>query len=145
MREVNASTRAAQRSDDEPVAALLGELGYPSGGEEVRERLARLLDRDDAGVIVAESGGEVVGVAAYQLVWLLERSRPQCRLTALVVGADHRRRAVAGRLLAEVEAVARAADCFRLEVTTQPGRDDAHAFYSASGFVERPRRMVKPL
>ena len=137
--------RAAHAGDAEAVAALLLELGYPTAVNDARERLVRARGRADGGVIVAEVQREVVGVAAYEIVPLLERARPQCRLTTLVVRSDQRRRGVAATLLAGVESAARAAACFRLEVTTQPTRSDALAFYAAAGFTERPHRLVKML
>jgi GNAT superfamily N-acetyltransferase len=137
--------RLARLSDAEPIARLLDELGYPTSEDEARARLERVLVRDDGGVLVAELGDEVVGVAAYQLGVLLERARPQCRLTTLVVGAGHRRRGVAHALVQSVESAARDAGCFRVEVTTHPERTDALAFYEAAGFAPRPHRLIKRL
>jgi GNAT superfamily N-acetyltransferase len=139
------TVRLARLSDAETIAGLLDELGYPTSVDEARVQLERVLVRDDGGVLVAELGDEVVGVAAYQLVALLERARPQCRLTTLVVGADHRRHGVAHALVASVESAARDAGCFRVEVTTHPERTDALAFYEAAGFTPRPHRLIKRL
>ena len=136
--------RAGQR-DTEAIAPLLGQLGYPASALELGERLERLTDHPDAEVLVAELDGEVVGVAAYHLVDLLERPDPQCRITALVVDDRHRRRGVAYALLHTIEESARGVGCFRLEVTTRPERAEALAFYRAAGFDERPRRLTKPL
>jgi GNAT superfamily N-acetyltransferase len=137
--------RSARLSDAGAVAQLLGELGYPTAESDVRARLERIIARSDAGVLVASQRGEAVGVAGYQLLALLERPRPQCRLTTLVVRADQRRRGVARALVAEVESVAQRSDCFRLEVTTQPDRSGAIAFYAALGFSERPHRLIRML
>jgi GNAT superfamily N-acetyltransferase len=124
---------------------LLGQLGYPTEAEAVSARLDRFVEHRDVGVLVYELAGEVVGLAAYQFVLLLERPQPQCRLSALVVDDAQRRLGIARDLLEAVETTARRAGCFRLEVTTQPRRDDALAFYIAQGFYERPRRLVKTL
>jgi GNAT superfamily N-acetyltransferase len=145
--------RVAKPSDAEAIAPLLGQLGYPADTEEVRERLGRLLGRPDAGVLVAERPADpvaerpndIVAVASYQISDLLERSRPQCRITALVVRDDRRRLGAAGALVRAIESVARERGCFRLEVTTSSHRPEAMAFYTAAGFAERPRRLVKPL
>ena len=136
--------RAGQR-DTEAIAPLLGQLGYPASALELGERLERLTDHPDAEVLVAELDGEVVGVAAYHLVDLLERPDPQCRITALVVDDRYRRRGVAYALLHAIEESARDVGCFRLEVTTRPERAEALAFFRAAGFDERPRRLTKPL
>jgi GNAT superfamily N-acetyltransferase len=124
---------------------LLAELGYPDDVANVRRRLERLNAREDAGVLVALTGGQVVAVAAYQLMELLERARPQCRITTLVVRRDQRRRGLASALLGKIESIASESGCFRLEVTTQPHRRDAADLYLTLGFRERPRRLVKPL
>ena len=143
--QTHRSIRPAQPSDAEAIAQLLGELGYPTDAEAARERVGVLLARNDAGVIVYEVDGTAVALAAYQLMTLLERSEPQCRITALVVRADQRRSGLAHDLIDAIESLARARSCFRLEVTTQPQRTDALGFYVALGFQERPRRLVKPL
>jgi GNAT superfamily N-acetyltransferase len=124
---------------------MLGELDYPSEPERVRERLERLGRREHGGVLVAEIDGAPAAVIAYQLVDVLERDAPQCRVTTLVTASTARRRGAARVLVEAVERRARELGCFRLEVTTRPDRDDASAFYAALGFHERPRRLVKPL
>jgi GNAT superfamily N-acetyltransferase len=139
------SIRNAVAGDAADVTELLGELGYPDEVPDVRERLATLTARDDAGVLVAVIDGTVVGAAAYALMDLLERPDPQCRITALVVTEDQRRRGLARALVAAIEAVAIEHGCFALEVTTRPQRTAATRLYLALGFKERPRRLVKPL
>jgi GNAT superfamily N-acetyltransferase len=137
--------RSARLSDADAITGLLAELGYPDEPPSVSARLRRFGGRDDAGVLVVELDGQVRAVAAYQLVDLLERRHPQCRVTTLVVSADARRRGLARVLLERIETIATARGCFRLEVTTQTHREDAAGFYLAFGFHERPRRLVKPL
>jgi len=143
--EHRVTIRVAGQRDTEAIAPLLGQLGYPASSLELGERLERLTDHPDAEVLVAELDDEVVGVAAYQLIDLLERPDPQCRITALVVDDRHRRRGVAYALLHTIEESARDLGCFRLEVTSRPERAEALAFYRAAGFDEQPRRLTKPL
>jgi N-acetylglutamate synthase-like GNAT family acetyltransferase len=143
--EHRVTIRVAGERDVGAIAPLLGQLGYPASALELGERLERLTDHPDAEVLVAELDGEVAGVAAYQLIDLLERPDPQCRITALVVDNRYRRRGVAFALLHTIEESARGLGCFRLEVTTRSERADALAFYRAAGFDERPHRLIKPL
>lgn len=135
--------RAARAGDAAAIALLLGELGHQTTQAAARIQLARVLDRRDAGVLIYEFDREPVALVAYETYELIYRSRPQCRLTALVVRADHRRRGIARELIAAVEAVARRRDCHRIELTTRPDRPDALSLYLACGFSERPRRLVK--
>jgi GNAT superfamily N-acetyltransferase len=143
--EHRVTIRLAALRDAEAIAPLLGQLGYPTTADELSERIERLADRPDGEVLVAELDGEVVGLAAYQLIDVIERPDPQCRITALVVDDRYRRRGVAYALLHTIEETARDFACFRLEVTTHPDRADALSFYRAAGFDERPHRLVKPL
>jgi GNAT superfamily N-acetyltransferase len=139
------SIRAARMADAAAITALLAELGYPDDVLRVRERLDRLTAGSETGVLVSVVDGILAGVAAYQLMDLLERCEPQCRITALVVSTSARRRGLARALIGAVEAIAVERGCFRLEVTTQPQRPAATNFYLALGFHERPRRLIKPL
>lgn len=139
------SVRPAELADADAIAPLLSELGYATHAEQVRDRVARLTSRRDGGVLVAELAGAIAGVVGYQVIDLLERASPQCRITVLITRSEHRRRGVATALLRAVETAARAHGCFRLEVTTRPKRVEALGFYAASGFCERPRRLVKAL
>jgi GNAT superfamily N-acetyltransferase len=132
--------RQARPSDAQAIGGLLAELGYPDDVPNVRARLTRLSARDDAGVLVVELGGQVTAVVAYQLIEVLERRQPQCRITTLVVRGDQRRRGLARALVERIESIAEASGCFRLEVTTQPQRRDAAEFYVALGFNGRSPR-----
>jgi GNAT superfamily N-acetyltransferase len=120
-------------------------LGYPDEENAVRARLERLSARTDAGVLVAVLDTAVAAVASYQLIEALERDRPQCRVTTLVVDERHRRKGLAGALLSAIEGIAVQHGCFRLEFTTRVDRADAADFYKALGFEERPRRLIKRL
>ena len=137
--------RLATQRDTGALAPLLAQLGYAASPDELSERIERLTERADGEVLIAELDDQVVGVAAYQLIDVPERPDPQCRITSLVVDDRFRRRGVAYALVHTIEETARDFGCFRLEVTTQPDRADALAFYLASGFEERPRRLIKPL
>lgn len=139
------SIRDAGLADSEAIAPLLAQLGYPAAAAEVHGRLKRLLATANVGVLVAELDMRVVALAAFQFVELVYRPRPQCRITALVVDSEHRRRGIAAGLVATIERIAREHGCFRLELTTRQERWEAFSFYSALGFTERPRRLVKPL
>jgi len=137
--------RPARPGDADEVAALLEDLGHPTGVDEVRVRIERFRDDRTTGVLVYAQNGHAVGVAAYTAVPLFERPAAQCRLTTLVVAPGHRRRGIARALVRAVEEHARELGCFRIEVTTRPTRPEATPFYLGIGFEERPRRLVKPL
>lgn len=137
--------RNATQRDVEQLVVLIGALGYRMSAGEVAAKLERLLSSPESGVLVADQDDTIAGLATFHVFELISRARPECRLTALVVAAAHRRRGIGTALVAAVERVARERGCFRLELTTRVDRSEAHRFYAALGFIERPHRLVKAL
>jgi N-acetylglutamate synthase-like GNAT family acetyltransferase len=135
------TVRPARAGDAAGITTLLGQLGYSTEAAAVRLRLERL----DAEALVAEDDGAVVGLAAVQVMHVLERDAPVARLTALVVHEDARGRGVARALLEAVEGRAREAGCERIHVTSAERRTDAHAAYVAMGFARTGLRFGKAL
>jgi GNAT superfamily N-acetyltransferase len=142
---VNVTVCEARPKDAHAVAALLGELGYPSSGDQVSARVARIAQDPSTVLLVAELDGEVAGLAALHLQQLIERDDVGCSLTAMVVGERFRRRGVGARLTDAIEAEARARGCERIALNTAHRRADAHAFYEARGYEHSGRRYVKTL
>jgi GNAT superfamily N-acetyltransferase len=142
---VNVTVREARPEDAHAVAALLGELGYPSGAEQASARIDRIGDDPSTLLLVAELDGEVAGLAALHLQQLIERDDVGCSLTAMVVGERFRRRGVGARLTDVIEAEARARGCELIALNTAHRRSDAHAFYEARGYKHSGRRYVKTL
>src|SRR3569832_1688975 len=100
------TTRDARAEDAAAIARLLTQLGYPSGADEVDERLDRLHVVGDR-VLVAEAAGVVVGLAHLQVTPALERERPAARIGALVVDEAHRGRGAGRALMDALENEAR--------------------------------------
>ena len=137
--------RGVRPADAPAVGALLGELGYPTSEEEFSARLERYSRAGGAHLIVAEEGGEVIGLAAVQVMPLLHRDLPVARITSMVVRSDRRGEGVGRRLVAELETIARREGCGRIDLTSRHRRKEAHAFYRSLGFEETSRRFVKDL
>ena len=124
---------------------LLGELGYPTSGEEFERRLEAFSGVAGTHVIVVEDGGEVVGLAAMQVMPLVHRDLPVARITAMVVRSDRRGAGLGRRLEDELERIARREGCGRMDLTSRHHRSEAHAFYRALGFEDTSLRFVKHL
>jgi ribosomal protein S18 acetylase RimI-like enzyme len=142
---VRVSIREAGPADAPAVAGLLAELGYPSSEEEFRRRFERYSVVAGTHLIAAEEDGEVIGLAAMQVMPLIHRDLPVGRITAMVVRADRRGAGVGRRLEEELEAIARREGCGRIDLTSRHHREEAHAFYRSLGFEETSRRFVKDL
>jgi len=141
---VDLSIRDARLDDSPQVARLLGQLGYPTDESAVAARLERLAIVGDR-VFVAESDGQVVGLAHLQVSPAIERERPSGKVGALVVDAEHRGRGVGRALMQALEDDARLRGCGSLFLTTREARADAHAFYEQVGFERTGRRYSRTL
>jgi GNAT superfamily N-acetyltransferase len=121
------------RADVERVAALTGELGYPSTAEEIASRFARIDGQSRQIIFVAEDGGAAVAwlhVAAHAYL----ESDPFAEILGLVVAERHRGRGVGRALVSTAEAWARTHHCATIRVRSRIARERAHAFYERDGF-----------
>lgn len=137
--------RPARPSDAPEIARLSGDLGYEATPESAARRLARILDDPAHHVIVAELGGEVVGLASLLRAWTIHRDEVSVRLSTLVVDRGHRRRGIGERLVAAAEDWARARGARSLHLTSGNHRPDAHRFYARLGYSGDGMRFRKDL
>jgi GNAT superfamily N-acetyltransferase len=150
---VGVKVREARPDDAGAVAALLGELGYPSTAAEVGRRLSIWLDEPYSRVLLATSdatsdpagktgsgaagdSGRVVGSMSVHAIPHLERDGRWLRIESLVVAAGVRGSGAGRRLVEAAEKVARSWDCHAIEVTSSRHREGAHAFYKRLGFAD---------
>jgi len=137
--------REPQPDDASAIAALLGELEYPSSAEQAAERIERIAADPSTLLLVAEVGGELAGLAVLHVQNLVERDEPGCELAGMVVGNRFRRQGIGEQLMEAIEAEARARGGKTLVLNTAHRRAGAHAFYEALGYEHTGRRYVKEL
>jgi GNAT superfamily N-acetyltransferase len=137
--------RDARPPDAAAIAALLGELGYPADASQVERRLERIAGDPSSRLFVVDVNGEVAGLGGLHVLPLIEHDELGCMLTAMVVGAKHRRQGIGAELVGAVEREARSRGCNRLVLSSADRRTDAHAFYESLGFEATGRRFVKAL
>ncbi|HEX2642580.1 MAG TPA: GNAT family N-acetyltransferase [Thermoanaerobaculia bacterium] len=124
--------RPADSADAPSLAALSGQLGYPSTPAQIAARLAVLAETADA-VRVAEVDGQVAGWIHVGSHRPLE-SEPSAEISGLVVDEAHRGQGI-GRLLVEAAlAWARERGYAGIRVRSNVVRADAHRFYEGLGF-----------
>ncbi|MFN2623402.1 MAG: N-acetyltransferase family protein [Chthoniobacterales bacterium] len=124
--------RKATVDDATAIARLSGELGYPVEAHVMRERLARLLGRDEHVVFVAETA-EVAGWIHAAEHELLEVGR-HCEICGLVVGAGQRGKGIGRRLIEAVEEWAPSHGLKQISVRSNVIRPESHPFYESVGF-----------
>ncbi len=86
-------------------------------------------------LFVAEDGGRVVGtLALYLLPNLSHGGRPYAIVENVVVDSGLRGGGVGRLLMRHAEAIADAADCYKVSLTSNLKRPPAHAFYERIGY-----------
>ena len=148
--------RAMTAADVERVAALCGQLGYPSTPADVAARFTALAARPANAVFIAEddgedgavgrNGGAILGWVHVQEVLTLEAG-PWADLGGLVVDDAARGRGVGRTLVEAAERWAIARGYREMRVRSNVVRAGAHQFYLRLGYetVKTQLNFRKPL
>jgi ribosomal protein S18 acetylase RimI-like enzyme len=154
---VHEAARRATSGDLDRMTALVeglhDELAAMRGGalwaaREARpapygERLAALLDRDDACVVVGTVDDYVVGLGVVELE-RLRTGDTLGRVTELFVEPDARAVGVGEAIAVELIAFCDAHDCVGIDALALPGHRAAKNFFERSGFTARAIVMHRP-
>jgi len=120
--------------------ALGGVPGRPlretPGDAEPYGRALREIAAGEGGVLVAELDGEVVGVCQLIVFRHLQARGGLCaEVESVHVHPDHRDRGVGTALIGAAVERARTLGCYRVQLTSNEVRHDAHRFYERLGFT----------
>jgi len=136
--------RPAAEADVGAIVQLLV-LGAVPGGPSTTEDpgelgpyRAALRDIVEGGgaVLVAERGGQVVGVCQLIVFRHLQARAGLCaELESVHVHPEHRGGGIGGALVEAAITRARELGCYRMQLTSNVARPDAHRFYEQLGFV----------
>jgi len=142
-----ATIRVATEDDAAAIARLmtaLNEAVGPEGGapatpenvtvtpEQARARLAAMAGMEQ--VLLAEEGGEAIGLMSLRIVPYLAEDTPHAEVMELYVAPEHRRARLGMLLMAEAQEMARRRGAGVLHVRAWHTNEDAHAFYRAIGY-----------
>lgn len=134
MSDTSVNIRQAEPSDTTVIAALGGQLGYPTSHDEAEERLTEIFKNKDQVVYVAEiEGDEVVGwIHVFGTQHLV--MEPFAEIGALIVDESHRSLGVGRALVTKVEewVLNHGYTCIRVRSNTT--RDRAKVFYERLGY-----------
>ncbi|HEX7914687.1 GNAT family N-acetyltransferase [Rudaea sp.] len=128
--------RAADEGDVESIAALAGQLGYPTAPAEMRERYARVRAARAGEIFVAvlAADGRVVGWTHVVPCLQLEGAA-HAELAGLVVDEHVRGSGIGRALLAAAEQWARMHGFALMRVRSNVVRERAHRFYEREGYA----------
>lgn len=127
--------RRARSSDAAQLTPLCGQLGYPSGEEEVRGRLSGIESTPLHALWVAETGDGTLAGFLNAFVMRTIDTDARVEVAALVVDDAQRSRGVGQLLIEQVEAWARENGCKLIGLRSNVIRDRAHKFYERLGYV----------
>ncbi|HEX5478855.1 MAG TPA: GNAT family N-acetyltransferase [Dehalococcoidia bacterium] len=138
------TVRVAHERD---LAALLGlyallsdETRTTAPSEAERRALGDVLADRRQRLFVAERAGAVVGSVTLIVVTnLTHDGRPYGIIENVVVREDARRGGIGAALMREAIAAAREAGCYKVALTSNMRRAEAHAFYERLRFVTTQR------
>jgi ribosomal protein S18 acetylase RimI-like enzyme len=132
--------REASAEDAEIIHSLAAELARAVGDsppslENVRERLAELLEEPRARVLVAE-GDVIVGVVSLWIKPDLAHGDSVVEVPMLVISEDRRREGVGKLMMEEVQRLAAENGATLIELVATTQNNPAREFYRSLGFVE---------
>lgn len=121
-------------ADADDVAALCGQLGYPSSSAQVARRLDLLAgDPEHTLFVAATPEGRVVGWVHVHSVRLMEAD-PRAEIWGLVVDAGHQRQGIGRALMRQAERWAAERGYREVRLRSNVVRAEAHRFYQGLGY-----------
>jgi predicted N-acetyltransferase YhbS len=135
--EPRIEVRPAREDDLEALLVLYGQLHEqpPEPAQPALDVLRAILAQPGRHLLVATSDRLVVGTADLLIAAnLTHGARPWAIIENVVVAESQRGGGVGALLMRELVAAAHEAGCYRVVLTSDKQRDDAHAFYRALGF-----------
>lgn len=147
QKERDIMIRSANEKDINGLAKLMGELGYPTTEIEMDQRFKKINANPLYNTIVAEINGEIVGMIGIIIGYRYEKNEDYIRIVALVVASDYRKQGIGGKLIREVEKLAKKQGIKSLVLNSgnRKDRNDAHQFYIQNGFEGRATGFYKEL
>jgi GNAT superfamily N-acetyltransferase len=131
--------REAIEADLPSILSLYGQPDFDNGGvvdlNDARDCLAMIGRYPDYRIYVAEIESGLIGVYSLLIMDKLAHKRtPSAILEDIVVATSHQRRGVGKALVAHAMDMARSRGCYKLVLSSNARRTDAHRFYDQLGF-----------
>jgi N-acetylglutamate synthase-like GNAT family acetyltransferase len=125
--------RKAELGDAADIARLVGQLGYSTSSQEIKNRLVGLASQEHAALFVALCDEHVVGwIQVLRVCHIM--TDPYCEIGGLVIEEEQRCRGAGSELLEKAEEWARQAGLSSVWIRSNVIRLQAHEFYLARGY-----------
>ena len=117
------------------ITTSQAELLQSPSADDYRRVFAEISNYTGCELLVAEEQGEIIGTIVLLIVPnLSHRASPWALVENMVVDEGHRRQGVGKLLMDYAIARAKEAGCYRIVLTSDKRRGDAHKFYQSLGF-----------
>jgi GNAT superfamily N-acetyltransferase len=131
--------RDADDRDITDILRILAEAGIDRGksftAEEARAHFARIRQWPNLRVLVAELDGEIVGTYTLLIMDLLgKRGTPAGVVEDVAVLPARQGQGIGRAMMEHARAECRRAGCYKLALSSNLRRTDAHRFYDSLGF-----------
>jgi GNAT superfamily N-acetyltransferase len=133
--ELHIVISASVIEDSTAIAQLSRQLGYPTSTDNIRERLATIIEHSENCVFTAMYDGQVVGWIHAFHTFRIE-SPAFIEIAGLIVDENIRGRNVGRKLVSSVVSWAKERGVTSLRVRSNVKRQQAHEFYKHIGFSE---------
>jgi len=127
--------RSARLEDAAAIAALSGELGYPSSDAGTAARLEAILRHPDHCLLLAVDASAQPIAWAHAYVARRLTSEPHVELGGLIVAWQQRGFGIGRALLTQIEDWSREQGAQFVRVRSNVVRERAHGFYGAAGYA----------
>lgn len=146
-RNPNVTIRRARLADAKRMAALSGELGYPTTPAEMTARLEKVIaSRMHAAFVVDTPDAGVVGWGHVSVNHLVDVGT-RAEINGIIVAETKRSLGAGAQLIGAMEDWARKHGCLSMSVRSNVIRDRAHKFYERQGYehYKTQKAFRKPL
>jgi GNAT superfamily N-acetyltransferase len=131
--------RDAEAADLPGVLRVLAESGIDGGHsftlEEAREHYARIRQWPNFRLLVAVTDGEIAGTYSLLIMDKLgKRGTPAGVVEDVAVLPSRQGQGIGRAMMEHARAECRRAGCYKLALSSNPKRTDAHRFYDSLGF-----------
>ena len=137
--------RLAEQGDQYHVDLLPAVFQRPKGPARSRDRIAQFVESKDGDIILATSGGTIIGCLCIQKARYPEypmfKPHDYAQIVEVVVDAAHRQRGIGGSLIEAAKQWSRNRGLRFMQTNVWRANESAKAFYTKCGFRTITQRM----
>jgi predicted N-acetyltransferase YhbS len=134
--------RLAVPEDAASIADLIHQMGYPVSVSEAVDRIKKY-SQPYYRLILAEQGGETVGLIALHIYEVLHLPAPEGRVISFCVDEKIRGNGVGTTLLKEAENFFKESGCYKIVLNCNLRRTDTHLYYENRGYQFTSKHFAK--